>query len=138
MKVRISVPEGCSGQCINQNHIQSAHGNGDEQSANTVKLVLCEVHMKGETLLQPLSLYSKGITDTKTFKTTLSTPQNMMHKCEHEEFHALKNLPLHLSSMPELPGTACGSYGHALSSRIVTPLQPQSHIVSSGHLHQIH
>jgi hypothetical protein len=68
-----------------------AHGNGDEQSTNTVELVIYEVqHMKGETLLQSLSPYSKGITDTKTFKTTLSTPQNMMHKCECEGFHASK------------------------------------------------
>jgi hypothetical protein len=103
-----------------------------------MELVVFVVHMKGETLLQPLSPYSKGISDTKTCKTTLSAPQNMMHKCEGEGFHALKNLPLPLSSMPELPSTACGSYGHALSSHIVTPLQPQSHIVSSGCLHQIH
>jgi hypothetical protein len=54
-----------------------AHGNGDEQSTNTMELVVLEVHMKGETLLQPLSPYSKGITDTIIYKTTLSTPQNI-------------------------------------------------------------
>lgn len=121
MIVRISVPEVVLDSALTKTIFSPptyAHGNGDEQSTNTVELVVYEVHMKGETLLQPLSPYSKGITDTKTFKTTLSTPQNMMHKCECEGFHALKNLPLHLSSMPELPSTACGSYGHALSTAL--------------------